>query len=380
MNVCKLTLKLIMQKRKIIMIGSAVFLVLVLLVDKNLYKEEDKIPVLLINSDEDTPLTKHFKTYMEEYVKFCKTSISDESQLMEALFYDGITCEIQIPPQFTSNYMKGKTGDIVRLQLNENEDSVLVDSLISRYLQLLGQSSREGGNLQDRLAKVDSALKQDVQRVLEKKENTDREKFVVYVNYMLYAILLIIFVWTVFVLDNLKKDGIHKHNQLIVDNPDSIYRKAIGVCIVMAMGLALVMLGVGCLIKKISFDEPAFIMIVINVINFVIFCVALSALIGLSLKSIKYIDVLAQMLVLGVSFISGVFVRQDMLPVQLQTFMKYCPTFLYVKVNNEWSKLEEIDLHAIRSFVADEGMCLCISLTFILIALTIGEKKVKMDL
>ena len=141
MHVCNITLKLIMRMWKSILLELAIFLVLVILVSKNLYVKDNRIPVLLINEDEDTMLTEQFEDYLSKYVKFSDREIQNEIQLDEDLFYDNIKCVIRIPKQFTVNYMNGKPVDIIRNELTETQDTVLVDTLVSKYLMVLKKSS-----------------------------------------------------------------------------------------------------------------------------------------------------------------------------------------------------------------------------------------------
>ena len=133
MHVCNVTLKLIMRMWKFILLEIAIFVVMVILVSKNLYTRDNRIPVLLINEDEDTLLTEQFEDYLSKYVKFSDEDIAHESRLEEDLFYDNIRCVIRIPRHFTVNYMNGKPVDIMRNELTESKDTVLIDILINKF-------------------------------------------------------------------------------------------------------------------------------------------------------------------------------------------------------------------------------------------------------
>ena len=369
-----------MRMWKSILLELAIFLVLVILVSKNLYVKDNRIPVLLINEDEDTILTEQFEDYLSKYVKFSDREIQNEIQLDEDLFYDNIKCVIRIPKQFTVNYMNGKPVDIIRNELTETQDTVLVDTLVSKYLMVLKQSPNQGLPLEESIQVVEQMLSKEVMVSCVEKVFSKKEQFASYQNYMAYILLSIILLYTVCTLYYLKKDEIEKHNRIAPVAANAIFRRAIFVCILVGATLALIMSLLVSMIVGIGFHDKSVFLVIINAINYAIYCVAISSLIGMLIKSIKNIDSIGQLVSLGLTFLCGVFVKQDRLPDKIVLFTKHLPTFLYVKVNNDWSKAEGINFHDYQSFILNEGMILCISAIWILVSLIIGEKKVKMDL
>ena len=380
MHVCNITLKLIMRMWKSILLELAIFLVLVILVSKNLYVKDNRIPVLLINEDEDTMLTEQFEDYLSKYVKFSDREIQNEIQLDEDLFYDNIKCVIRIPKQFTVNYMNGKPVDIIRNELTETQDTVLVDTLVSKYLMVLKQSPNQGLPLEESIQVVEQMLSKEVMVSCVEKVFSKKEQFASYQNYMAYILLSIILLYTVCTLYYLKKDEIEKHNRIAPVAANAIFRRAIFVCILVGATLALIMSLLVSMIVGIGFHDKSVFLVIINAINYAIYCVAISSLIGMLIKSIKNIDSIGQLVSLGLTFLCGVFVKQDRLPDKIVLFTKHLPTFLYVKVNNDWSKADGINFHDYQTFILNEGMILCISAIWILVSLIIGEKKIKMDL
>ncbi|HAU88175.1 MAG TPA: hypothetical protein DCW90_22675 [Lachnospiraceae bacterium] len=380
MHVSNITLKLIMRMWKFILLEIAIFAILVMLVSKNLYTKDNRIPVLLMNEDEDTLLTEQFEDYLSQYVKFSDGEIENESQLEEDLFYDNIKCVIRIPRYFTVNYLNGKPVDIMRNELTESQDTVLVDTLISKYLMVLKQCPNQGLPLEESIQVVEQMLSKEVMVLPVEKVLFKKEQFASCQNYMAYILLSIILLYTVSAIYYLRRDEIEKHNRIAPVAGNAIFRNAIFVCILVGLFLALFMGLLVSMIVGIGIHDKSVIMVIINELNYAIYCVAISSFIGMLIKSIKNIDSIGQLISLGITFLCGVFVKQDFLPDKVVLFTKYLPTFLYVKVNNAWSKAEGMDFHDYQAFILNEGMILCTSAIWILISLIIGEKKVKMDL
>ena len=207
-----------------------------------------------------------------------------------------------------------------------------------------------------------------------------KEQFALLENYMAYILLSTIFLYTVSTIYYFKRDEIEKHNRIAPVAEKTIFRRVIFLCILVGICLALIMGGLVSIIVGIGIRDKSVVMVIINELNYAVYCVAISSFIGMLIKSIKNIDSIGQLITLGITFLSGVFVRQEYLPDNIVMFSRHFPTYLYVKVNNIWSKAEEMNFHDYQAFVLNEGMILCISAIWILIALIIGERKVKMDL
>ena len=380
MHVCNVTLKLIMRMWKFILLEIAIFVVMVILVSKNLYTRDNRIPVLLINADEDTLLTEQFEDYLSKYVKFSDEDIAHESQLEEDLFYDNIRCVVRIPRHFTVNYMNGKPVDIMRNELTESKDTVLIDILINKYLMVLKQCPNQGLPLEESIQVVEEMLSKKVMVSYVEKVFPKKEQFALLENYMAYILLSTIFLYTVSTIYYFKRDEIEKHNRIAPVAEKTIFRRVIFLCILVGICLALIMGGLVSIIVGIGIRDKSVVMVIINELNYAVYCVAISSFIGMLIKSIKNIDSIGQLITLGITFLSGVFVKQEYLPDNIVMFSRHSATYLYVKVNNTWSKAEEMNFHDYQAFVLNEGLILCISAIWILIALIIGERKVKMDL
>lgn len=380
MHVCNVTLKLIMRMWKFILLEIAIFVVMVILVSKNLYTRDNRIPVLLINEDEDTLLTEQFEDYLSKYVKFSDEDIAHESQLEEDLFYDNIRCVVRIPRHFTVNYMNGKPVDIMRNELTESKDTVLIDILINKYLMVLKQCPNQGLPLEESIQVVEEMLSKKVMVSYVEKVFPKKEQFALLENYMAYILLSTIFLYTVSTIYYFKRDEIEKHNRIAPVAEKTIFRRVIFLCILVGICLALIMGGLVSIIVGIGIRDKSVVMVIINELNYAVYCVAISSFIGMLIKSIKNIDSIGQLITLGITFLSGVFVKQEYLPDNIVMFSRHSATYLYVKVNNTWSKAEEMNFHDYQAFVLNEGLILCISAIWILIALIIGERKVKMDL
>lgn len=380
MNVCSISLKLINGLWKSIVISLAGFLILTGFMVHSINSEKEKIPVLFINEDDDTILTREFQHYLGRYVAFVKNDMADESQVETALFYDKVKCIIRIPKGFTTNYTDRKPLMINRNMLLHTADSVVVDALIGKYLAILRQCQEQGMSLTKSVQMLErkTAVKTDIITLKERQEK--RELFAVYANYMIYALISIIAFFTVNVCVYFRQAGIEMHHKVMPGNANSVYRQIIGVCIFAGIILALFLMMSGTLITGIRISEPHFILIMINVLVFVVFCVSFASFIGMLVHFIKRFDVWGGIVAVVMCFLSGVFVQQDALSPEITNFAKFLPSYLYVKINNDWVNPDGITGRAFRAFLLNEGIILCIALIFALIALIIGEKKINMDL
>lgn len=380
MNVCRICFKIIRNFRISIFLTLSTFLILAFVIVQSIHTKNDKNPVLLINEDNNTVLTRALESYMGNYVTFVKNEIFDATELDTALFNGKVVCIVRIPSNFTSDFMEDKPVTILSNMLVNTPDSQYVNALIGELQVLLDYCKKNEMSLKETVQYLKLKSKDGDYITELEQRNHKKEQFALYVNYMLYALISTIVIYTVNILVYFKQDGIEKHRKIAPVNADNVYRKIIAICILIAFGLTLFLVLCGAWITSMSIFSKHFFEILANAFTGAVFGVSLASLIGMLVDEIKRFDVWGNIVALGLCFTSGVFVSQDILSHKISMVTQYLPTYYYVKINNEWVNTDYAIPQHFRNFVLNEGIILCYSFILILIALIIGEKKVKRDL
>lgn len=380
MNVFKLCSRFMQQEYRTTTIYLITFVVLFSLINSDFNKKDEKVSVVMLNEDSESALSRHFQSYMEPYVKIKKDKGTDITRLMEDVFYDEEKVVIKLPKDFYEMVMRGENVTIERSHMIETQDTVMVDALISNYIVAVTRCQKKNLDEMHFIEAVDTELSKDIKNSYTKKLDKRMDIFKTYANYLAYLLLSIVFYNAVLLMHYFKKEQIMQHLQVSTNNSNAIYRKVVFSSALTVMLIALVLIAIGGIIAKVDFTSVSTVVIIVNVLVFSFYCVSVSSIIGILLKSLKRMEILVQVFALGLTFFSGVFVKQENLPAQVTSITKYIPVYMYVQINNEWSSLSNINFHDIQKVVIHEVTILCASFIWILIVLIIGEKKVEMDL
>ena len=93
-----------------------------------------KVPILLINRDEENEFLDSFKTYLENYVEF-KDIKDDEETVKDALFHHEVHYILTVPEGFTEKFMGGEACNLIKETQPARQDSVhSVDSAVNNFL------------------------------------------------------------------------------------------------------------------------------------------------------------------------------------------------------------------------------------------------------
>jgi ABC-2 type transport system permease protein len=113
----------------------------------------------------------------------------------------------------------------------------------------------------------------------------------------------------------------------------------------------------------------------INALVFTIAALSISYLVGLLLKSRDAQRAIANVLALGFSFISGVFVPQEFLSDKALTIASFTPTYWYVKANNVIGTLSSFSFNNLSDVFIYMLIELGFAMAIFSVALVVSKQK-----
>ena len=113
----------------------------------------------------------------------------------------------------------------------------------------------------------------------------------------------------------------------------------------------------------------------LNAFVFSLVGLSISFMVGSVLKSRNTMSAVTNVLTLGMSFTSGVFVPQYLLGEQVLSFAQILPTYWFVKFNNEIINMGSITSDTLRPLLGYMGMQLGIAVAVLAVALVIIKQK-----
>jgi len=344
MQVYKAFFKVIQKNRGQILIYLVVFMVLALLLTNTYNPPQNtdfskvKVNIAFINNDDDSQLVAGLKTYLSENANL--VDLPDDTQkLQDALFFREVEYILRVPAGFTEAILGGQDVQLEKTTVPDSTSNVYMDLLINKYLNTAQTYTTympglSQADLTQYLAK-DLAEQSEVTMISNGSHSANAEKSGYYFNYLSYSMfaILILGVCSVMLVFNdtdLKRRNLcspirsaNMNFQMILGNLSF----AILTWLVL-ISASFVMYG------SFMFSTPG-LLLLLNSFVFTLTALSISYLIGNLVKSRGAMSAVANVFALGTSFISGVFVPQELLGDNVLTIASFTPTYWYIKANNE---------------------------------------------
>ena len=193
--------------------------------------------------------------------------------------------------------------------------------------------------------KANDILTDEVETVMLKNENeTDSlEKnmqyyFFKYLAYILVAVIMSGLCPVLLVMN--KKDIRRRVNCSSISSSSQLIQTALGI-LVFSVGLYIILMVSGMILYKSEMFTTHGLLGMLNVFVFVIVALTLCMMISSFSPSEKSVSMITNVVGLGMSFLCGVFVPQNLLGGAAMNIGKLLPAFWYVKANNILMEMED---------------------------------------
>lgn len=352
MQVYKAFFKIIFKNLSQIMIYIVIFIFLTAFLANtndatNTDFTETRVNIAVINHDSDTVLVEGLRDYLAENSNMINIP-DDTKELQDALFYRKVEYIVTVPDGFSSRFLSENPLQLEKTTIPGSAKSVFFDTLINKYLNTARTYLDNMGNLSRRqlLNYISQDLSQEtvVKVNTSGKEPSKNESLSYYFNYMAYSLyaVLILGVSSVMMVFNdpdLKRRNLcspvklHKINlQLILGN----------------LTFSVVVWFILIFMSFVMYGNDMFtgkgLLLLLNSFIFTFTVLSISYLIGNVIKSKGAMSAAANVVALGTSFISGVFVPQALLGKTVLKIASFTPNFWYVKSNNSIVSLANFNM------------------------------------
>ncbi len=330
-----------------------------------------------VDEAESSILTEGLKDYLSQYADMIDVE-HDQASLQDALFFEDVDYILRIPSGFTEAFLAGRAIELEKTSRPGSVSSVYLDMNINKFLNTarfyLANTPISQQDLVDRVSK-DLSVETAVEvKSFEVSADTS-EAIGAFFNYMSYVLLslLILGVGTfmlVFNQQDIRRRTLCSPVPLRQQNMQILFGNLIYavVCWIIMMALGFVMYGKTMLTKQVM-------LMALNAFVFSLVGLSISFMVGSVLKSRNTMSAVTNVLTLGMSFTSGVFVPQYLLGEQVLSFAQILPTYWFVKFNNEIINMGSITSDTLRPLLGYMGMQLGIAVAVLAVALVIVKQK-----
>ena len=338
---------------------------------------QTKSNIAFINDDQGTVLTEGLKDYLDQNANIINI-LNDQDSLQDALFFGKVEYIVKVPAGFSQSFLSGKNDvQIEKTSVHDSQSSVHLDFLINRYLSTVNLYVQNMPGISD--SKLIGYVKNDVDQPSKVQVKSYGQKadsrIAVYYTYLVYAMIVIIFLGVTSIMMVFNDTDLRRRN---LGSPLGSFSMNMQIFLG-NMSFALVvwisMVALGFLITgKAAFDLNS-VLLYLNFLCLTFVCLSLSFLIGNLIGSRDVQQAIANVLSLGLCFISGVFVPQQLLGQTINFIASFTPTYWYVKAVNDIGKLVVVNtanvLPIVNSMLIQVGFVIAV----LTVALAIARQK-----
>ncbi len=363
MTVFKAYLKILFNHKWRILTSFFIFIAITLFFIKAPQSNNSKIPVVLINDGVSEVVFDGLSTHLSTIATF-KDINNNELDIKSALFFRDIEYAATISSNFT----------VKTLSVPNSTTSFIVDQSIDAYFNTLTIYQNNGLSEQEAVNQTIKDLSNHVTIELLNQTNGQQSKtsLMTFFNYYVYGFVGVIMASitsvmlsfnqsTVFNRTALSSTSIKKRNMLLF-----ISHIMLGLSVCTLFGLVSILV-----FKEIRFSFQH-LMFLINSLTFMIPIVALSFLVGTTVRKKEAISAVNTSLSLILSFISGAFVPLYLLSPVIVKIAQFFPAYWYIKANELILASSHFDLMIIKDYLLVQ---LLFGVAYMSIAIAFSKQK-----
>ncbi|RYL93668.1 ABC transporter permease [Sporolactobacillus sp. THM19-2] len=383
MPVFKLCMKLFLRNWLSVSLYIVIFLAISIAISATSTYEgrtgfrQEKAKIAFID-EEKTPLTEGFRQELGKSAEFI--SIPDQTEkLQDALFFRNVTYIMRIPRGYSENMLDGGSMQIEKTVVPNSAENAYIDLHVRQYWNLVRLYAKHDPDLtQQQLAeRLKQNLAGDTRVTVQKqKQAKTSESFsMYYFNFLSYTLSAVLILGISAVLMVFNKLDVRRRIFCSPIRHLQFNLQMFSAILLFAVVSLVVLVGFCFLLDGKSIGTPNMVYFILNATVFTACISGLSFLIGSLIKNFSAISAVANVLTLGPSFISGVFVPQEFLNDTVLKIASFTPTYWYVQANANIARLTDFSWESLQPALSAMVIVLIFTAAFIALALVIGKRK-----
>lgn len=339
--------------------------------------QDTKSKVSIIDND-NTNFTNDFSKYIESKSEIVAIE-NDQQAIRDALVYKKVDFVLIIPKDFTNKFFEGKDIKIETMSVPDSTSAVYTKSIMNDYLNIASTYINTGIKDESLLSKnILETLNINTEvKIINEEKTSVTTNIVFYYNILSYILVMSIMSVVAMMMVTFNDDRINKRHLV-----SSVSYKSIDKQILLGNALiSFAILFVYTLISFILYPKDMLstsgLLLIINACIFTLFALCLAYLSSKLVKNKEAINGIANVVGLGGSFISGVFVPQQFLGASVLTIAKFTPIYWYVSANLKIGSLTSYSFEELKPIFID--MSIVFVFAFILFICTKIVAKSKLE-
>lgn len=385
MQVFKLCMNIIKKNLPILLIYVFVFLIVSMIMSGNMSHDMEKMisfhrskANIAFISEESSPLIDGFKEELGKIATFIDLPDKPDA-LQDALFFRSVSYILRVPEGFSESFMKGEDVHLGKTIVPDSVSNTYIDLSIDKYFNTakLYIHTLDGITQEELVSHLKANLAQtalvEVKTNSEKAENHTYANY--FFNYLSYSLLSVIILGMGALMIVFNNRDLKLRNGCSPITTTSINLQFVLANLTFTFASWAIMIVLCLAINSITILNLNTLYFVLNSMIFAFCSAGISYLVGNLVKSPNAISAVCNSVALGLCFISGAFVPQELLGEPVLKIASFAPTYWYVKANNTIAGLSQFDYSHLKPVLSDMLIVVCFAVTFFAVALVVGKKR-----
>lgn len=339
MQVFKAFMKIVLKNLNIAFIYIVVFFMITIIISNTSTSQTEqfsasKLNVCVIDMD-NSEASKKLTEYIGKNHNLVEIE-NNKDDILNALYYRTADYVLNIKEGYEKNLADGNTENLVsNYKVPDSYNSVFMDSQVNSYIKYASAYISGGMSIENALDRVSDELSDEVKvETLSFNDATPTDSRYMYFTNLGYIMVMVIVMAVApsFMAMTNKKIR-NRTNCSLITSSSQTMQLVIGAAICGMAVFLMFVLGGFMFLGDLMFTSKGLLML-LNLFVYTVFSVMLTMFISTILENTTALNMIANVLGLGMSFLCGVFVSQDLLSESVLSIGRFLPTYWYVKAIN----------------------------------------------
>lgn len=323
---------------------------------------------------DESEASKAFVSYLSKRNTVVEIKADEKEVIQDELYYRNIVCALRIPEGFEEQMESGRVEDILEVvTIPGTQAASVFESQIDGYLSAVSTYADAGFSLTEAMEKAEKALDVNVDVSLpddgDVSAHTSRYY---YYNYLAWIMICIMILGVCPILLTFAKDEIKKRMECSAYHFSSFNKELLLGVLVTGIGICvlLVVLSVMCFGKDMM--NISGLLNIVNLICYMLVALAIAFVISRLIHNIDLLNMAANIISLGMSFLCGIFVPREFLGEGVIKLAHFLPAYWY---NQTVTALDRYTPEVLPDVVKYMGIEVLFAVVIVVVGLVIARKQ-----
>ncbi len=353
MQVFKTFMKIAKRKLPIVLMYAWIFIVLLIMFTaygpQDVSFEEESLGVCVIDED-NTDASLAVTDHISKSHKLIELE-NDKDEIIDALYYTRVDYVLVIKEGYSEKIANGQTDNLFEnYQLPDSYAGVYLENDIDLYIRTLSSYIAAGNDAETAASLTAEALDYEIDVTIETFSDEAEgagmnQGTYFYFRYLVYILLSVFITMLSGILITILRKEVRDRSNCSGTPSLSQTMQIIAGCIVLVLILWVVFMIIAMIYKGGIFSANE-LYAVLNSFVFTLIATAIAILVAALVSNNSVINLVSNIISLGMSFLCGVFVDQALLGGTVLRIAKFLPAYWYVRANDIIAGKSEIAFDA----------------------------------